>query len=110
MRVQHILAAAALALTIGTAEAEGLKPIQAQSIDLGGVSGVAYYTVEPDGFHVVATLAEGEAGVPIRVQAVLATGQSLTFSTPAGVGIVPTTIVVGRRGEEVVVEAGPLSN
>jgi hypothetical protein len=30
------------------------------------VSGVAYYTVEPDGFHVVTTLAQDEAGTPIR--------------------------------------------
>jgi hypothetical protein len=51
-----------LMATLGTAHAEGLRPIQAKSIDLGGVSGVAYYTIERDGFHVVTTLAPGRGG------------------------------------------------
>jgi hypothetical protein len=56
-----------LLATLGTAHAESLRPIQAKSVDLGDVSGVAYYTIERDGFHVVTTLAQGEAGTPIRV-------------------------------------------
>src|ERR1700746_106372 len=64
------------------AHADGLRPIDAKSIDLGEVSGVAYYTVERDGFHVVTTLAQGMAGTPIRVVCVLTPGESVVFSTP----------------------------
>ena len=46
------------------------------------MSGVAYYTVEPDGFHVVTTLAQGEAGTPIRIVSVFAPGQRVLLSTP----------------------------
>src|SRR5262245_22555960 len=80
MSVRSILFGAALAFasglaSFGAAHADGLRPIQAKSIDLGGVSGVAYYTVEPDGFHVVTTLAQGEAGTPVRIVSVLAQDQ-----------------------------------
>jgi hypothetical protein len=52
---QAILAAVFALAAIGPAHAEGLKPLQGQVIDLGDVSGVAYCTVERDGFRVVAT-------------------------------------------------------
>ena len=61
MSILRTVAAAAISLaSIGPAHAEGLSPthgrnIDAQGIDLGAVSGVVYYTVEPDGFRVVAT-------------------------------------------------------
>jgi hypothetical protein len=60
--------------SLGAAHTKALRPIEGQSINLGDVSGVAYYTVEPDGFRVVTTLAQGEAGTPIRFVAVLAPG------------------------------------
>ena len=84
MTIRHTTLAAALALAfIGPAHAEGLKPLQGQVIDLGDVSGVAYYTVERDDFRVVATLAKkDEDAVPVRVVAVLGPDQSLTLSTP----------------------------
>jgi hypothetical protein len=84
MNIRQTTLAAALALAaIGPAHAEGLKPLQGQVIDLGDVSGVAYYTVERDGFRVVATLGkQDEDAVPVRVVAVLAPDQSLTLSTP----------------------------
>jgi len=78
-----MLVAAAFALASPAAvHADGLRPIDAMSIDLREVSGVAYYTVERDGYHVVTTLAQGAAGTPIRVVAVLAPGQRVAFSTP----------------------------
>ena len=62
MSIRNILFATAFALaSLGATRADGLRPVEAKSIDLGEVSGVAYYTVERDGFHVVATLAQGEA-------------------------------------------------
>src|SRR4029077_6838310 len=77
MTIRQTTLAAAFALAaIGPAHAEGLKPLQGQVIELGDVSGVAYYTVERDGFRVVATLAKkNEDAVPVRVVAVLAPGQ-----------------------------------
>ena len=107
---RHAILAAALALAIaGSASAEVLKPVQArdinaQGIDLGAVSGVVYYTPEPDGFHVVATLAQGgKDAVPVRVEAILAPGQSVVLSTPHGVGEAPETVQISRRAETVLV-------
>lgn len=51
MSIRSLLVAAAFALaSLEGAHADGLRPIAARSIDLGEVSGVAYYTVERDGF------------------------------------------------------------
>src|SRR5258707_15712105 len=83
MSIRSILFAAAFALaSLEAAHADGLRPIEGKSIDLGEVSGVAYYTVERDGFHVVTTLAQGMAGTPIRVVSVLSPGPRGGFSTP----------------------------
>src|ERR1700736_979772 len=96
MSIRSMLVAAALALaSLQAAHADGLRPIDARSIDLGEVSGVAYYTVERDGFHVVTTLAQGMAGTPIRVVSVLAPGQSVAFSTPHQAG----ALEISRNGE-----------
>jgi hypothetical protein len=83
MSIRNTLFATAFALaSVSAAHADGLHPIEAKSINLGDVSGVAYYTIERDGFHVVTTLAQGEAGTPIRVVSVLAPGQRVVVSTP----------------------------
>jgi hypothetical protein len=101
MSVRSTLFAAAFVLASATAaHAESLRPIQAKSIDLGGVSGVAYYTVEADGFHVVTTLAQGEAGTPIRIVSVLASGQSVVLSTPQHTG----SVKISRNGDQVLVQ------
>jgi len=105
MTTRHTILAAALALAAtGTARADGLKPAQGQSIDLGAVSGVAYYTVERDGYRVVATLAqEGQDGAPVRVEAVLAPGQSVVLSTPRRAGVRPDAVEISRWADAVVV-------
>jgi hypothetical protein len=81
------------------ARADGLRPMAGKSIDLGGISGIAYYTIERDGFHVVATLAQGEAGTPIRVVSVLAPGQRVVLSAPQQAG----AIEISRKGDSVLV-------
>ena len=112
MSVRSILFGAALALTsglasLGAAHADGLRPIEAKSIDIGGVSGIAYYTVEPDGFHVVTTLAQGEAGTPFRFVSVLARDQSVVLSTPLQAGALQIT----RKGDSLLVrKANAVSN
>ena len=96
-----ILAASAWAL-IGAAHADGLRPIEARSIDLGKMSGVAYYTVERNGFRVVATLAEG-TGTPARFEAVLVPGQSVVLSTPREPGVAPEAVEISRQADTVLI-------
>lgn len=92
MSVRSSLLAVLFALaTLGTAYADSLRPVQAKSIDLGQVSGVAYYTVEDGGFRVVTTLAQGSSGTPIRLVSVLAPGQSVVLSTPDQSGRIEIT-------------------
>ena len=101
MSIRSTLFAAAFILSSsGAVYADGLRPIEAKSIDLGDVSGVAYYTVEPDGFHVVTTLAQGEAGTPIRIVSVLASGQSVVLSTPRQTGL----LKISRNGDKVLIQ------
>ncbi len=108
MSIRTMFVAAAFALaSLGAAHADGLRPIDAKSIDLGEVSGVAYYTVERDGFHVVTTLAQGATGTPIRVVSVLAPGQTVAFSTPHEAG----ALEISRNGDRVLVrKAKAVSN
>ena len=97
MSIRSLLVAAVFALApLQAIHADGLRPIDAKSIDLGEVTGVAYYTVERDGFHVVTTLAQGAAGTPIRVVSVLAPGQRVAFSTPR-----QGTLAISRNGDSV---------
>ena len=105
MSIRTTLFAAAFTLaSIGAGHAGGMRPIEAKSIDLGEVTGVAYYTVEPDGFHVVTTLAQGEAGTPIRIVSVLASGQSVVLSTPQQADL----LKISRNGDKMLVQKAPV--
>ena len=111
MTIHRTILAAAFALTFaGAAQADGLRPIEGRSIDLGEVSGIAYYTVEPDGFRVVATVAQGEAGTPVRLEAVLAPGQSVVLSTPREGGVAPNAVEISRHGDQVLVHQAAVTN
>jgi hypothetical protein len=106
MTIRRTILAAAVALaSTGAARAEGPEPGQAQGIDLGAVSGIAYYTVERGGFRVVATLAQqGEdAAAPVRVEAVLAPGQSVVLSSPRGAGVPADAVEISREADAVLV-------
>jgi hypothetical protein len=108
MSIRNMLFAVAFGVaSLTAASAEGLRPMAGKSIDLGEISGIAYYTVERDGFHVVATLAQGEAGTPIRVVSVLAPGQRVVLSTPQQAD----AIEISRKGDSVLVrKANAASN
>jgi hypothetical protein len=108
MSIRSMLFVTAFAFaSLAAAHADGVRPIAARSIDLGDVSGVAYYTVERDGFHVVTTLAQGDAGTPIRVVSVLAPGQRVVLSTPQLTGAVE----ISRNGDNLFVrKAKTVSN
>jgi len=100
MSIRNMFFSAAFGIaSLTAAHAEGLRPIEGKSIDLGGISGIAYYTVERDGFHVIATLAQGDAGTPIRVVSVLAPGQRVVLSTPQQAD----AIEISRKGDSVLV-------
>lgn len=86
---------------LGTVHAEELKPIQARSIELGNTTGVAYYTIGDDGFRVVATLASGEAGTPVRFVATLTSGQSIVLSVSQAVKEPARQVEIKRNGDSV---------
>lgn len=112
MRYQNLVVAAALGIMVsGPVLAGDLKPVQNQKIDLGDVAGDAYYTVEQDGFHVVATFAHRQVDdTPVRFQAVLAPGQAVTFSSPRAAGELPVSLSIRRQGQQVIVADAPLTN
>jgi hypothetical protein len=101
---------AVLALS-GSAVAGELKPMHSLSIDLGTMNGVAYYTVESAGYHVVATLAGDDPTVPVRFEAVLASGQSVTLSSPRSAGLPPVSVEISRVADQVqIVESDAATN
>ena len=98
MSIRSILFAAAFGIAaLAPARADDLRPMEGKSIHLGEISGIAYYTVERDGLRVVATVAQGEVGTPIRVVSVLAPGQRVILSTPHQA----SAIEIRRKGNSV---------
>jgi hypothetical protein len=101
----HTLFAAGI-LASGAAHAAELRPLQASGIALGELAGVAYYTRENDGYHVVATLAAGENAAPVRFAATLLPGQKTTLSVPRAGGRDAASVEISRIGDRVIVTRG----
>lgn len=99
-----ILAGAIAAATFGPAQAQELGPVRAHKIDLGAVNGVAYYTVENGGFHLVATLGQQD-GQPVRLETVLAPGQSVVLTSPGEPGAAPARVEISRQADDLRVAA-----
>jgi hypothetical protein len=97
---------AALAVS-GLAQAAEMRPMQATSISLGEVSGVAFYNVVEDGYQVVATLAAGEEGTPMRFVTTLVDGQKMLVSVPQAADRAPIEIEFARLGDRLVVTDAP---
>ena len=111
MTLHTLLASAILVpLAAAAAHATALAPIAAHDIWLGPVSGIVYYTDEPDGYRVVATLASGEDSRPVRFEAVLAPGQTLILSSPREAGVAPETVEIARDGDHLFVREPALTN
>jgi hypothetical protein len=98
--------ALALVLAAGAAHGEELQPLQGRSLSIGPLTGVAYYVRTAAGYEVVATVAAGEAGTPVRVSVTLLTGQELEISVPNGVGEEATALRIARVADTLTVE-GP---
>ena len=92
---------------VGTAQADELLPLQARNLGLGTVNGVAYYTVGDAGYRVVATLAAGETGTPVRFTATLSAGESVFVSVPRGVDEAALSVEIARLGDAVFVTSSP---
>jgi hypothetical protein len=111
MKIRFASALAAAAVLATVAQAGELRPMQAGSIAMGEVKGIAYYTVTDEGYQVVATLAAGEDGTPMRFQATLTPGQRMLLSVPRRADERPFEVEIARLGDTVVVSepAGKLS-
>jgi hypothetical protein len=83
--------------------AETLYPIQGKTIDLGTIGGIVYYTIQPDGYRVVATLGTES---PVRFIATLSPEQSIFLSTPRGLGQPAMLVRIMRHGEQLLVDGG----
>jgi hypothetical protein len=71
---------------MGSAHASELTPMKGFSVKLADVKGSAYYTIENDGYQVVATLASSEEATPVRFVATLLSGQKVIVSVPRAFG------------------------
>jgi hypothetical protein len=87
----------------GVATAGELKAGDGYSIRLAHVSGVVYYTIEQEGFEVVATLSSGVEELPIRFSSTLAPGQRFVISVPQSVGQPPLAFEIVRDGNTLLV-------
>lgn len=73
----------------------------AESVALGSFRGVVYYSIAPDGYRLIATIADGEAGSPVRFEATLVDRQRVVISVPRKLGEPSLDIAVSRVGEKV---------
>ncbi len=109
-KIAFVAAAVTLAAigsaSVGTANAGGPR---AHTIDLGNVHGVAYYTEEAGRFRVVATIAQQE-GQPIRVETLLAPGQTVVISTAKEGDTVPTSVELSREANDLLVRTVAVTN
>ncbi|MER9965926.1 hypothetical protein [Mesorhizobium sp. M0060] len=102
---------AAFFLAASPLHADELSALAGESIHLGGFRGVLHYADENDGYRVIATIAEGETGVPVRFSATLAEGQSATISVPRKLGEPEQSLEISRSGDKLTVtEVGSVSN
>ena len=98
---------AAFSALAGGAAAGELAPVSGHSIRLANFNGTVYYTVEKDGFRVVATLAGGECERPVRFVSTLLPSQRLIISVPQAVGEPSIDVAIAREGDFVMIEDTP---
>jgi hypothetical protein len=98
------IALAAAAPATGPASAQELRPVEARSIALGEAAGIAYYTVEPEGYRLVVTLASPDA-TPLRLETRLVPGQSVLLSAPRAARQPPEQVEISRRDDTVLVRS-----
>jgi hypothetical protein len=92
----------AFCLAATSLHAGELPALAGQSIDIGGFHGVVYYTSDHDGYRVITTIAQGEAGLPVRFSATLAENQSVTISVPGKSGEPSQALEISRVGDKLI--------
>jgi hypothetical protein len=90
-------------LAAAPAHAGELAPETAESIALGNIRGVIYFTEAADGYRIVTTLADGERGLPVRFESTLAENQRLTISVPGRLGEEGRMVEVSRSTNKIIV-------
>jgi hypothetical protein len=95
---------AAFSVLSGGAAAGELEPLSGHSVRLANFNGVVYYTVEKDGFRVVATLSGGDKELAVRFVSTLLPSQRVIISVPQAVGEPSIDVEIARDGDEVVVK------
>ncbi|THK39184.1 hypothetical protein EHS39_06370 [Ensifer sp. MPMI2T] len=103
MTKRSIAFATALLAMTGAVTASELAPGNGHSIHLGRFDGAVYYTVEKDGYRVVATLASGAEAQPIRFVSTLGPGERLMISVPQAIGQPSADFEIIRDGEVLLV-------
>ncbi len=106
MKTTSIMIASIMASAATGATAGDLKPAAGHAINLGNVHGAAYYTVEDEGLRLVATVADGEVGHPVRFVSTLSDGQAMTIAIPGSSSQRGEELTFRRIGDHVVVESG----
>jgi hypothetical protein len=103
-----VVAVAAVSLTASAGEPSPvqLRPIEAKSLRLGDVSGVAYYTVQGTGYRVVVMLAS-QGSTPVRFESTLLPGQKVAMSMPGRVGDDARKVELSREGDRLLVATSP---
>jgi hypothetical protein len=101
---------AAFSALAGGAAAGELAPVSGHSIRLANFNGTVYYTVEKDGFRVVATLAGGESEPPVRFVSTLLPSQRLIISVPQALGEPSIDVAIAREGNFVMIEDTPVKS
>ena len=98
------IALAALFPAAAPAHAGELVPYGTESIVLGSIRGVTYFTEVQGGYRVTTTLTDGEAGLPVRFEATLADHESLTISVPGWENWTRGQVIeISRAGDRLVV-------
>jgi hypothetical protein len=105
--VKYISLAALLLGAMPVSAAE-LKPLDAGSFDVGAYHGIVYFSDEQDGYRVVATIANGETGLPVRFEATLTPTQNLSISVPGKLGEQSRVFTISRAGTALVIEPMPI--
>ena len=101
--MRTLLAAGAFAIgVVPTVQAADITAMTGYAIKLNAdSSALVYYTVAPDGFHVVVTTQQGRAdrAAVERFETVLAVGQSAAVSVPRHAGEAPARMLLNNAGD-----------
>jgi hypothetical protein len=87
----------------GALRAEELPPYAGMALQIGDMKGVAFYTLQEEGYHVIAILA-ARPGSPVRFESMLSPGQKMTISAPPTSPVNARTVEFSRQGDRLLVE------